>query len=518
MAKSKTKIFLADDQPAQIEYWQTELARLNLPDIEIDSAFTTKKVYQALEKNLYDLLLLDMDWSDGGGHEKEGIDILKAAKQANPNIEVIIITAKGPGTNFNRIRDAYELGVTDFLEKGTGDYYQAEFERVIRNAREKTQLRQKARLPFWNSLVDETGIYNETNLGELVGRSEVMRRLFSVILKIAQTDYRVFLLGETGVGKSLIARTIHDNSSRKDQYLAEFTPGEFPETLQESMLFGHVKGAFTGADKDKQGLIAQANKGTLFIDEIGTMALGMQVKLLRFLDTGEYRQLGGENHKADVRLICATNRNIYQMALEGKFQQDLLMRLNVFPLQIPPLRDHKEDIPMLAKIMLSKYSNNVTNYNITDAALNRFMNHTWPGNIRELSNVVERAVFLADFADKTEITPTEVRFDQEMFTTDTTTHINDLVNIDRLYTCIKDKEFHYENMPAMVKTWGEPISREIVLRAIKEADGVKRSGILLNMYQGLTKEESTDDFQKYESYRQYVYNQLKIRSKDFKEG
>ncbi len=518
---SKIKIFLADDQAAQIDYWQTELSFLNIPGLEIDSAFKADRVYAALKKNIYDILLLDMDWSyffNSGGHEKEGIDMLRAAKQANPNIEVIIITAKGAGENFNRVRDAYQYGVTDFLGKGDSDYYKSEFERVIRNAVEKTRLRHKARLPFWNWVIDETDTYNENTLGELVGRSEIMRGLFSVIKKMAQTDSRVLLLGETGVGKSMIARTIHNQSKRKHKKLEEFTPGEFPETLQESALFGHVKGAFTGADKNKNGLIAQAHHGSLLIDEIGTMTPGMQVKLLRFLDTCNYRKLGGESDLlADVRLICATNRNIYQMVLKGEFQKDLLMRLSVFPIQIPPLRDHMEDISMLAEKMIAKYAKGSTEYKLTDAALNRFMGHTWPGNIRELNNVIERAIFLTSLSNKTEITQAEVRFDLEMFSANSTTHINELVNIDRLYACIKNGEFQYDNISELVKTWGESISREIVHRAMAEAKGsMKQSGILLNMYQGLSKEENPEDSKKYESYRQYLSSQLKIRAKDYK--
>ncbi|MEW6078691.1 MAG: sigma-54 dependent transcriptional regulator [Thermodesulfobacteriota bacterium] len=516
----RIKILLADDRPEWIKNWQEDLNHLDISDLNIHTQVEADEVYAALESDTFDILLLDMDWTDGGGRKEEGIEMLRRAKQASPATDVIIITGYGAGENYERIRNAYKYGVTDFLQKGDKEYHKSEFERIIRNALEKARLKRKAVSPFWRWIIDESGISIENTLGNLLGRSEMMRGLFSVIKKVAQTDSRLLLLGETGVGKSEIARTIHKLSNRKFREMVEFTPGEFPETLQESELFGHEKGAFTGAAAEKAGLIKQAHESTLFIDEVGTMMSSMQAKLLRFLDTKEFRKLGGKaDESSDIRLICATNRNIHKDALEEKFRPDLLMRISGFPLHIPPLRDHLEDIPLLAEKFLKKHSaagrENRT-FELTEDGLNKLLRYDWPGNIRELDNVFERAVPLAVISGSDRITAAHVRFDREIYI-DNDAGITALVNLDRLYSLIKNRENRYDDAPSLAKAWGELIARQIIDRAMKEARGhMKQSGILLNFYEGLDKEESPADHKKYEAYRQYLTTQLKIKARDYK--
>ena len=488
----KIKILLADDKPEWIENWKQDLGRINISNLDIHHQVDVADVNTSLEKNIYDIILLDMDWSDGGGGPEDGIKILRLVKQISPGTDVIIITGKGAGQYNEKIRKAYEFGVTDFLQKGETEYHKSEFERIIRNAVEKARLKHKANLSFWDSIIDESGISTENKLENLLGRSEVMRTMFSVIKKIALTDTRILLLGETGVGKSEIARTIHKQSLRSKKDIVEFTPGEFPETLQESELFGHVKGAFTGADKDKKGLIKQAHDSTLFIDEVGTMMPSMQVKLLRFLDSNEFRKLGGtDNESSDIRLICATNSNIRKDALEGKFRSDLLMRINGFPLRIPPLRDHLEDIPMLAEKFIKDKP-----FKLTDDAINKLMRYDWPGNIRELHNVFERAVPLAAISGSDKITAAQIRFDREMDGPEGETGITDIVNIDKLYDLIKNGENKYNDVPSLSKAWGELTTRKIIERAMTEAKDMKQSGILLNFYKDLAKNQSPEDQKK----------------------
>ncbi len=533
----RLKILLADDEASWIEdIWRNDLNRLNIPDLDIHSRIYADELRETLKKNIYDILLLDMDWSKGRGTPDEGIDILHLAKQTNPNIEVIIITAKGPGERYERIRTAYKYGAADFLEKGASEYHKAEFERIIRNAVEKARLRHKANAYFWDRFIDESNISTENTLGNLIGQSEVMRGLFSVIKKVAKTESRVLLLGETGVGKSELARTIHNESMRSSRVLVEFTPGEFPETLQESELFGHVKGAFTGALTDKDGLITQAHGGTLFIDEVGTMMPSMQAQLLRFLDTQKVRKLGGKQVESpDVRLICATNRNIHKDALEGKFRSDLLMRISGFPLHIPPLRDHPEDVPLLSEKFLKKHTKHAVAgkaFKLTDDALDKLMRHDWPGNIRELKNIIERAVIMAISSDSNQIKAAHIWFDKEVIpATDGNSGVAALVNIDKLYSLIKNGEMQYNDMASLTKAWGGLIAREIVSRAMTESKGnMKQSGILLKFYEGIKKkkkkEDSPSDYdknaayrrdhKKYSAYRQYLTTTFKIRAKDHK--
>jgi PAS domain S-box-containing protein len=236
-------------------------------------------------------------------------------------------------------------------------------------------------------------------LGDMTTNSPAMEKLFTIIPAVAESVSTVLIQGETGTGKELLARTIHEKSPRRDKPFIAINCGALPDTLLESELFGYKKGAFTGADKDKPGRFALAKGGTLFLDEIGDISPAMQVKLLRVLQEKEYEMLGSvTTEKADVRVICAANRNLKEMAEKGEFRKDLYYRVNIVTLELPPLKERREDIPHLAEHFLSKY-NRVMNKDITGFSpevYSFFYSHNWPGNIRELENVIERAVLLCD--------------------------------------------------------------------------------------------------------------------------
>lgn len=242
----------------------------------------------------------------------------------------------------------------------------------------------------------KASVSNLYGLGNIVGKSEAMRRVYGLILKAAETDTNVIIYGETGSGKDLVAKAIHEYSARKGNYVP-VNCGAIPEQLLESEFFGHTKGAFSGAHANKEGYIGAAHNGTLFLDEIGELAVSTQVKLLRVLQEQEFERLGGmETHKVDVRVVAATSRNLEQMVKDGVFRRDLYYRLNVFPVSMPPLRERREDIPLLVENFLEKYGHKIgkRGLRVTPEAEALLLAHSWPGNIRELENVIERAVIL----------------------------------------------------------------------------------------------------------------------------
>ncbi len=232
---------------------------------------------------------------------------------------------------------------------------------------------------------------------DIVGESPAIRELLELVFKVAETDSTALITGETGTGKELIGRAIHEASRRSDRVFSAVNSAAFPETLLESELFGHRRGAFTGASNNSKGLFEHADKGTVFLDEVAEMPLSMQAKLLRFLQTGEIRPVGGEiTRYVDVRLVTATNKELEKEVAEGRFREDLYYRLAVIPIHVPPLRERREDIPLLARHFLRRMSEKTGNpaHQIDDAAMERLMMHRWPGNVRELENVIERAVAL----------------------------------------------------------------------------------------------------------------------------
>src|SRR5437899_4897021 len=283
--------------------------------------------------------------------------------------------------------EAMRLGACDYLSKP----FDVDLLKMkVREKIENRQLRQE------NVLLKRTlGLSHQ--FSNIIGRAEAMLDVFKMIETVAKTNSTILLTGESGTGKGLVAQAIHFHSLRRDRPFVALNCGALPETLLESELFGHMRGAFTGADANKKGLLEVAEKGSVFLDEIGEMSAVMQVKLLRVLQERRFRRVGGlEELQADIRVIAATNQDLAKLVADGRFREDLYYRINVIPIALPPLRERREDIPLLAEHFLAKYAELMQKpvTGISHEALDLLIHHEWPGNIRELENVVERAVAL----------------------------------------------------------------------------------------------------------------------------
>lgn len=315
-----------------------------------------------------------------------GIELLAEARRQDPEVPVIIITAY---STVDHAIEALRLGATDFIKK---PFDMDELVIQVQNTLERTRLRQENKL-LRRQLRDERSRFG------MIGRSEAMQRVMATIEKIADIRCNVIIEGESGTGKELAARAIHDLSDAADQPFVVIDCGALTDTLLESELFGHVKGAFTGAAQAKQGLLEAASGGTVFLDEIGNISDAMQVKLLRVVQEQQVTRVGGVRPTdIDVRFLVATNRNLEQMVAEGSFRHDLYHRLNVVQIHMPPLRERRDDIPLLAQHFVDelaqRYHRDVTGFDAESMA--RLCDHPWPGNIRELRNLVERHIALAD--------------------------------------------------------------------------------------------------------------------------
>ena len=315
----------------------------------------------------------------------DGIGTLEEIRKLDDELPVLMITA------FASVESAIAA-----MKRGAFDYITKPFKNdevllVVRNAVERRQLRAE------NIALRQTLQAQHQNFPGIIGRSPRMKQVFDLIIQAAPSRSTILITGESGTGKELAARAIHSNSSRSDRAFVTVNSGNLPSDLLESTLFGHVKGAFTGAVYPKKGLCDLADKGTIFFDEIGNIPLETQAKLLRVMQEREFMRLGGmETIKVDVRIVAATNCDLRQMVADGRFREDLFYRLHVINLSLPPLRDRKEDIPVLAHHFLAKYGteNRKVGLELTAEALDVLMDYDWPGNVRELENVIERAVVL----------------------------------------------------------------------------------------------------------------------------
>jgi len=358
------------------------LLELNLGDdgFKTFSAGDVDTALKLLASETIDLVLTDLKLPG-----KSGLELLQAAKQDDPQRPVVVMTAFG---SVETAVEAMKAGASDYVLK---PFSLAEIRMVVRKELDVSRLREENR-----SLREALGQkYSHPNI---IAASPKMQEVLATVERVAPTNSTVLLGGESGVGKDLIARAIHEKSRRASGPFIKINSTAIPENLLESELFGYEKGAFTGATTSKPGKFELADKGTLFLDEIGDVPPATQVKLLRVLQEREFERLGGTRTiKVDVRLLAATNRDLRAALEEGTFREDLYYRLNVVPIDIPPLREHKEDIPSLATLFLSRFAKdsgrNFTG--ITPPAMNLLLGHHWPGNIRELQNVVERACALA---------------------------------------------------------------------------------------------------------------------------
>ena len=348
---------------------------------------TASDGYQALQKvssSQYDFVLCDLKMPNMGGME-----FLKNARDHLAATTVIMMSAYG---TIDSAIEAMKQGAYDYISKPfkTDEVYLA-----LKKAEERESLKREN---FW--LKEQIRSIQESyTFANMVGKSKPMQAVFKMSAKAAQYDTTVLILGESGTGKELIARGIHYEGNRAQKPFIPVNCGGIPESLLESEFFGHKKGAFTGADRNKKGLFEEADGGTIFLDEIGELPLNLQVKFLRVLQESEIRPVGDSGTKTvDVRVIAATAKDLEEEAKNGAFRQDLFYRLNVFPVTLPPLRERTEDIPLLSRHFLNRYNQSIGKEieGISSEAMSIMLRHPWPGNVRELENVIERAVILSD--------------------------------------------------------------------------------------------------------------------------
>lgn len=378
-------ILLVDDEPNLQESMKIGL---ELRDYDVTLASTGQRAISLCQDQSFDTVLLDMRMP-----EMDGLETLRGIKDIRPEQTVIMLTAHG--TIENAV-EATKLGAFDYLTKPSSP---EEVDIKIQQALNFPILSSKERLV--KSKRPET-----CHFEGLVGTSKAMQEVYDLVERIAHNESTILITGETGTGKELIARAIHDNGTRADKRLYALHCAAIPEELLESELFGHEKGAFTGAVSQKIGVFEAANGGTLFLDEIGEMSLNAQVRMLRVLQEKEFIRVGATTHqKTDVRLIAATNRTLSEEVQEGRFREDLFYRLNVIEIQMPPLRNRREDIPMLVDHFLVKFGGTHT---VSENAMETLLQHDWPGNVRELENAIERAVALSrtDTVELTDLPPT----------------------------------------------------------------------------------------------------------------
>jgi len=375
-ARHETTVLVVDDDESHRTILQALIKGWGYKLEGVDDG--SRAVELAKEKP-FDLILMDVRMAVMGG-----IEALKEIKSYNPSIPIIIMTAY---SNVESAVEAIKAGAYDYLTKPLDfDMLRLTMERALEHVSLKAE----------NQELKER-LVSSFDPGNIVGRSEAIRRLMDMVAMIAPSEATVLINGESGTGKELIAKSIHFNSSRKNGPLVTVNCAALSETLLESELFGHEKGAFTGADKRREGRFMHANKGTIFLDEIGEISPAMQVKLLRAIQSREIQRVGNDQTiQVDVRIVAATNRDLKAEVEAGNFRQDLYYRLNVMTVVVPPLRDRREDIPLLAMHFLHKFAD--TNRKIvkgfTPQAMDMLLKYDWPGNIRELENAVERAVVL----------------------------------------------------------------------------------------------------------------------------
>ena len=370
------RILVVDDERSIRELLAIVLRR---EGYEVLLADCGRTAIDALEHEPVDLLISDIKMPD-----LSGVDVLRAAKKIDQDILGIMITAFA---STDTAVEAMRLGACDYLSKP----FDIDLLKMkVREKIENRQLRQE------NVLLKRTlGMSHQ--FSNIIGRSEAMLAVFKMIETVARTNSTILLTGESGTGKGLVAQAVHFHSLRRDRPMVSLNCGALPEALLESELFGHMRGSFTGADTNKKGLLEVAERGTIFLDEIGEMSSVMQVKFLRVLQERRFRRVGGlEELQADIRVIAATNQDLTRLVTEGRFREDLFYRINVIPIALPPLRERREDIPLIADHFLTKYAEQMGKEvsGISHSAMQVLLRHEWPGNIRELENVIERAVAL----------------------------------------------------------------------------------------------------------------------------
>lgn len=386
--KQKAKILILDDDNyvllslrILLEQHYSDVRGINNPS----------QLETALEENEFDIVVLDMNFTAGDTSGKDGLRYLQQIKKANPKASVLLLTAYG---EIDLAVEAMRLGAYDFLVKPW------ENEKLLATIKTAFDLNASAR-KIEQLESGKSVLLQELNapFDEIIGESTGIKKVFSQIEKVAKTEANVLITGENGTGKELVARAIHRASSRANEIFLNVDMGAISETLFESELFGHKKGAFTDAMSDRIGKFEAANGGTLFLDEIGNLPLALQAKLLRVIQDQKVTRVGeNKSIDLDIRLICATNANLEELVKIEQFRQDLLFRINTIEIELPPLRERAEDIPLLAQHFLEVYKQKYrkSGLYVADYVFNRLQKYDWPGNIRELQHAIERAVIMSD--------------------------------------------------------------------------------------------------------------------------
>lgn len=374
----RLRILFADDEKSLQEFMRAELPRLGH---EVTVCPDGQEAVKALGKNTFDAAILDLRMPG-----LTGIQVLEKIKQVSPDTEAIVMTGHA---SMETAIEAVRLGAFDYITKPAR---LTEIEALLNRVAEKRDLSNK-------NIALQKRVHAAEGPSILVGGAPSMADVHSVISMVAPTESTILILGETGTGKEMAARDIFQKSKRADMPFVPVNCGALSENLVESELFGHRKHAFTGADRDHKGLFEVANGGTLFLDEVGELNKNIQVKLLRFLECGEIRRVGdNEPFRVDVRVLCATNRDLRAMVEEDTFREDLYFRINTFELRLPPLRERRQDIPDLARHLLARAARKPieqVGQLLTPEAIDTLLEHTWPGNVRELLNVMEHSYIIA---------------------------------------------------------------------------------------------------------------------------
>ncbi len=370
-----SKILVVDDEQSMRDFLAIMLKK---EGHDVVAAENGSDALKAVQTEIFDLVISDVKMAG-----MNGIIVLKTVKEVSPETVVIMITAYASAET---AVEAMKLGAYDYITK---PFKVDEIKLIIQKALEKGHLR-KENILLRREIESRAGFEN------FIGKSDAMQKIFSLIRQVADSRSTVLITGESGTGKELVAKAIHFNSVRRDRPFVTVNCGALPETLLESELFGYMKGAFTGATANKQGLFEAANSGTIFLDEISATTPALQIKLLRVLQEREFMRLGGTTEiKVDVRVLAASNKDLLSEVSKGAFREDLFYRLNVIQIHLPALRDRKEDIPALVDYFRNKFSAGREPKKISPDALKMLMSSRWPGNVRELENTIERLMILA---------------------------------------------------------------------------------------------------------------------------
>lgn len=376
---NQLSILFADDEPSLQELMRMELPHLGHRVTVCPDGYTA---VAAMEREAFDCLIVDLDMPG-----MNGIQVIERAATLSPRTEAIVLTGK---QSLDSAVAALRFGVIDYLSKPCR---LSELQSLLQRVAARRELKRNSAAMEHNS---ESA---KSNSPKLIGSSKAMQDVLTLIGKVARTQSTVLIRGETGCGKELVARALHDQSTRSDKAFVAVNCGALPENLIESELFGHKKGAFTGADSQREGLFEVATGGTIFLDEIGELPLAMQAKLLRVLESGDIRRVGdNQTFHVDVRVICATHRDVETMVETGAFREDLMFRINAFEIHVPALRDRMEDVMPLARHLYLRHRPEHASIAEVFApeTIAVFKQHPWPGNVRELANVVEHATILCD--------------------------------------------------------------------------------------------------------------------------